>query len=404
MVKVEIAKTYFQKEDGKLDLDESLLMCGHFAGVCYDAEGYNHIKTEDYAKTERRIALTKDNGHHSVYDHIYMSLNITDLPKILAMVLNNEHEYTTSEKSARYTEIKNKEVTDINSNNVSQISHLEVELYNKWLEIFKSKIKEQYGYFYKDNKIKKLAQENARYLVTVFMPTTMVYTTSLRQINYIVSWLNRYIKEHDINNPFENKLSQAMEEFVKEIERLNILDAGLLNNDKDRKISLFAEGFTKRPKVYSDVYTTYYKGTFAEYAQAQRHRTLFYQLELLKESECFVPPIIQDDEKLVQEWLNDMAKVYEYYPQGMLVNIYERGIYENFILKCKERLCSAAQLEIMLQTRKTLMEYKEALEKANDPLAIDIVKYTKGARCTFPDFTCCDNCGFKEGINLTRKI
>ena len=49
-------------------------------------------------------------------------------------------------------------------------------------------------------------------------------------------------------------------------------------------------------------------------------------------------------------------------PQGEIVKISEVGKYEDFILKCKERLCSAAQLEIMLQTRKTLLNYKKALE------------------------------------------
>ncbi len=396
MIKVEIAKTYFQDNEGKLKLDESLLMCGHFAGVCYDQEGYNHIKNEDIEKTKRRIALTKDNGHHSVYDHIYMSLNITGLPKILAMVLNNEHEYTTSEKSARYTLIKNDEN--------SLITSLEEQLYNKWLEIFKVKIKDSYGDFYNDGKIKKLAQENARYLVTVFMPTTMVYTTSLRQINYIVSWLKTYILEHNKENKFESKLSEAMAEFCHEIEKLNILDDGLLKNDKNRRISLFGENISDRPKIYSDVYSTHYRGSLAQYAQAQRHRTLTYQFEFLPKAEYFIPPIIIDDDTLVNEWLYDMGRTCENYPQGLLVDIAERGTYENFILKCKERLCTAAQLEIMQQTRFTLLEYKKALENANDPLARDILKYTKGARCTFPDFTCRDNCGFKEGINLTRRI
>ena len=86
MIKVDIVKTYFQDKEGKLDLDSSLMLSGKFAGVCYDQEGYNHLKDESEEKTRRRISLTKDNGHHSVYDHIYMSLNITNIPKILAMV------------------------------------------------------------------------------------------------------------------------------------------------------------------------------------------------------------------------------------------------------------------------------------------------------------------------------
>ena len=58
----------------------------------------------------------------------------------------------------------------------------------------------------------------------------------------------------------------------------------------------------------------------------------------------------------------------------------------------------------MLQTKKTLKSYQEALEIRNYHLAKDIVKYSHGARCTFPNYQCLAKCGFKEGIDLTRKI
>ena len=70
--------------------------------------------------------MTLNNGHHSVYDHTYINFNIQNIPKILAMVLNNEKQYTTSEKSARYTKITPGEN--------SVITKEEVDLYNKWLE------------------------------------------------------------------------------------------------------------------------------------------------------------------------------------------------------------------------------------------------------------------------------
>ena len=122
------------------------------------------------------------------------------------------------------------------------------------------------------------------------------------------------------------------------------------------------------------------------------------------EKEYFVPFLIQDDKTLVKEWLKDMESVKNINPQGEIVLISERGEYENFILKCKERLCSAAQLEIMKQTKETLMKYQEALEEKNHYLKDDIKNYTKGARCSFPDFKCSADCKFKEGKTLTRKI
>lgn len=395
-IKVGILPNQFLKSDGTFDKDEAIKLAGKIAGVCYDKEGFDHLENEPIEKTMRRAYMTLNNGHHSVYDHIQIIFNLQNIPKILAMVLNNEHQYTTSEKSARYTPVVRQEG--------SIITEDEEKLYNKWIGIFKIKIKEQYGNIYSDAKIQKLAQENARYLVTVFMPTQMIYSTSLRQINYIVSWMRDYINEVNFNDLFELKLAYCMRQFIDEIYKLNVLDERLMKNEKFRKLSIFGKELNKKEEYFGDVYSTNYKGSFAQLAQAHRHRTLDYQMEMLKDKEYFIPPIIADDKMLVDEWLGDMQIVKNVNPQGELVGINETGKYEDFILKCKERLCSSAQLEIMLQTKQTLLKYKKALEEKNSPLAKDIEKYSHGARCTFPDFDCNNDCKFIEGKNLTRKI
>lgn len=386
----------FLKSDGTFNKDEAIKLSGKIAGVCYDKEGFNHIVNEDEEKTIRRVAMTLNIGHHSVYDHINISLNLQNMPKILAMVLNNEHQYTTSEKSARYTPVVRKDG--------SIITYEEERLYNKWIDIFKMKIKEAYGSIYNDSKIQKLAQENARYLVTVFMPTTLIYSTSLRQINYIASWMEDYIKNHDQKDNFENKLAHSMKQFVQQLSDRNILVEELMRNEKERKLSLFGKHIANEVEYFGSVYVTNYKGSFAQFAQAQRHRTIDYQMELLPEKQYFIPTIIEKDKMLVEEWMQDMQMVKGINPQGELVQIKEIGKYEDFILKCKERLCSAAQLEIMKQTKETLLKYKKALEETNHPLAEDIQKYSHGARCTFPDYTCASVCHFEEGKRLTRKI
>ena len=220
---------------------------------------------------------------------------------MLSMFLNNEHEYTTSEKSARYTPVV--KIGD------SVISEREVELYNKWIEIYKDKIKEKYGHVFDDRKILKLAQENARYLVTVFMPTTMIYTTSFRQLNYIASWMKKYISNPNLNLAFELKLKDAMTEFVSELDRLHILEDGLMQNEKDRSLSLFGSELDKVEEYFGNVYATTYKASFAYLAQAQRHRTIDYQMSLLDEKEYFIPPIISDDQVFVREWLINIYSV-----------------------------------------------------------------------------------------------
>ena len=103
--KIDILPNYFLNEDGTFNKDAALNLSGKIAGVCYDKEGFNHLVNEPEKNTNRRIDKTLNNGHHSVYDHINISFNLQSVPKMLAMVLNNEHQYTTSEKSARYTPV-----------------------------------------------------------------------------------------------------------------------------------------------------------------------------------------------------------------------------------------------------------------------------------------------------------
>ncbi len=397
--RINVLPNIFLDSNGTFDSEKALNLCGKIAGVCYDKEGFKHLENEPVEKTNRRIDMTLNNGHHSVYDHIGVSLNLQNVTKILAMILNNEHQYTTSEKSARYTPVVRQENSIITSE--------EESLYNKWIEIFKIEIKNKYGNIYDDGKIQKLAQENARYLVTVFMPTQMIYSTSLRQINYIYSWLKNYYAETTKTFPgdeFSIRLEQSIKEFLEEIEKTGLLIDGVLQNEKSRSISLFGRNLNDMTEYFGNVYSTVYKGSFAQLAQAHRHRTLDYQMNLLEEKEYFIPPIIESNLELVAEWLKDIKSVGKVSPQGELVMISESGTYENFILKCKERLCSAAQLEIMNQTRRTLSKYKEALEQNKHPLAKDIASYSKGARCTFPDYKCPKDCGFAEGKRLIRKI
>lgn len=395
-IKIDILPNFYLKDNGTFDKTKAINLCGKIAGVCYNREGFNSLKNEPIEKTDRRIDQTLNSGHHSVYDHTLISLNIQNIPKILAMVLNNEKQYATSEKSARYTPIQRGEKSIITDN--------EEILYNKWINIYKIKIKEKYGDIYNDSKIQKLAQENARYLVTVFMPTQMIYSTTIKQFNYIVSFMQKYIDEVSINNSFEVKLANNMKEFIEELDRLNILEDGLLKNEKERSLSLFGKDLQNKTDTFSDVYSVNYEGSFAQLAQAHRHRTLDYQMELKEEKQYFISPIIEDEPCIVNEWICDMNKVKDVNPQGELIRINERGTYENFILKCKERLCTAAQLEIMKQTRQTLLKYKKSLEDSNNSLAYDIEKYSHGARCTFPDYTCSSDCKFKEGKILTRNI
>lgn len=392
-IEVELYNTPYLDDNGKFKMDEALDFCGKVAGVCYSQGGFLTLCEEDKEKTDRRIDLTLNSGHHSVYDHVFVSLNFKHLPKIVAMLLNNEHQYTTSEKSARYT------VIDTSARGISE---QQVVLYNKWNEILMELISEQYGETFKKFKIKKLAMENARYFISVFCDTEIMYTTSLRQINYLASWMKEFTTM-DHSDDLSKKISPYLEELYQALDDKNLLVQGLLFNEKQRSFSMIDQTIVKKDNYFSNLYSVVYEGTFAQYAQAHRHRTLHYSFAIQEDKKFFVPPIIAGSE-LETEWLNDMQLVKDEYPQGELILILEEGRYDDFILKCKERLCSDAQLEIANTTKDVLTDYLNALDKAKSPLYNDLLLYSKGARCTFKDFECKSICNFKEGITLTRKI
>lgn len=368
---------------------------GKSAGICYMPNNFSSLLNEPAEKTARRIAQTKGSGHHSVYDHAYISLYLEDIPKALAMVLNNEKMYTTSEKSARYTKMVLKDDEQV--------------LYNKWMDIFYGLIKEKYQEkcpdFFTETKIKKLAQENARYLTSVFTPTSMEYTISYRQLNYLYKFLRKASEESGSQNKILDMLKPCMKDFCDAIEKsVPYLDSDLQNDGKNRNISLFRNPILKPEKHFGTIYSTFYKGSLAQLAQAQRHRTLNYDITLLENNEFYVPPILKSNPDLVSEWEKDISSLSSNIPQGLLVNINESGTLENLILKAKERCCTFAQKEIQEQTTETLKEYKEALAKTNPELAEFVSKYTKGSRCTFPDYDCLSRCGFPDGVTGEREI
>lgn len=374
--------------------EEFDILSGHAAGVCYMPENFETLKNEPVETTFKRVKRTKASQHHSVYGHPYITLSLEDIPKGLAMVLNNEGAYNTSEKSARYTKMVLKDK--------------EQELYDKWLEIYKNEIsdmyKDKYPQVFTDQKIEKLAQENARYLISVFTPTSMEYTVSYQQLNYIYQMLINEINNEN-SNAFMQALKPAMQDFCKAIESTPYLDAEIANgvNNKNRKLSLIGN-MIKPEQYFGDVYSVSYEGTFAQLAQAQRHRTIDYNMTLLDEPKFYVPPIIRRSEQLTKEWKNDCEKQTSVFPQGLLVNINEFGRLDWFIQKMKERKCTCAQLEINQQTNLILKKYVEELRAKNHPRAEELSQYTKGSRCTFPNYQCPTPCGFKEGINETRLI
>lgn len=367
-----------------LPKEEALDFSGKSAGICYLPDTVETLFQESREKTLRRANGNIKSGHHSVFGHVTYNLCLEQIPKILAMVLNNEKVYNTSEKSARYT--------------LMESSPQEKELYEKWILKFKNRILSEYPDF-NEKRAQKLAQENSRYLISIFTPATvMEYTVDFRQLNYIINWAKDYI-ENGGEDAFSLRLKEAFREFLEAMPDLEV--EGLNTGAKNRGFSLFAQR-KDRKEYFGDTYCNSYLASFAQLAQAQRHRTLKYEMTLLDEPKYYVPPIIRGTE-FEEEWLKDISSLKDYFPQGMLVKVNERGTIEDFVLKCMERLCGAVQLETMQQTRETLIKYLEAVK--DEPELYDyLLPYTKGAVCTFPGWRCVSPCIFGGKNALNRLI
>ena len=87
----------------------------------------------------------------------------------------------------------------------------------------------------------------------------------------------------------------------------------------------------------------------------------------------------------------------------MLINVNERGGYEDFIQKCTERLCGSAQLEITLRTKNTMERYLDAVKFSEQDIYNQLLPYSK-AKCLQPNQKCVRPCVFGPQKAFTRKV
>ncbi len=388
-----IATTHPNYQTPKKELDR---FGGMAAGVCYMAHDFATLRAEDESKTFRRVEMTKANGHHSVYDHATITLYLHCIPRVLEGMLDNERYMVSSVKSGRYT--------------LHPLPENEQKVYDKWQATFEKLICDEYQQtypnYFTDNKIKKLAMENARYLTSCFTMVSMIHTVSYRQLNYLYGFFNNYAdKIASSSNPFEKKLYTYIIEFVQQLQGTGYIDEALTANGKNRQVSMFRD--YPVTEYFGDVYATNFRCTFAVYMHLNRHRTLKYYMQTPKvpaELEFYIPELIADKPELRAEWLADLDTLRASYPQAMMVDVSEMGNLEDFILKAIERKCSSVLLETTRVVNDVLNQYKKALVTLGHPGAEQLAKMQKGAKCTFPNFKCPNPCGFLLGVNEKRKI
>lgn len=368
-----------------MSLEEATIFAGQMAGVCYLNNSMNYILEEDPEHTLKRAKMLLKSKHHSPFEHVTYTFLLEGIPKILAMILNNEKVYCTSEKSARYTKMK--------------VNGPEAEFYNEWEHLISEEISKEYPDM-PEKRRTTLARENARYGISIFSPATvMVHKIDLRQLNYILGYIEDYILNCK-QTPFNDKLVPILREFYNQMQSFNIPE---LRENKGISLSLFSPRL--RGRSFGEVYSYSYPGTFAQLAQAQRHRTLDYSIMLPKENafSFYIPEIVKQHARLREKWESDLKSLAHLFPQGLLVTINERGTLENFVRKCYERLCGAAQLEIAEQTRDTLQHYHNNTKTSKPFIAKSLAPYLDRPRCKF-GYKCTTPCFFGPDGAFSRKV
>lgn len=317
-------------------LEDTLNYLGKQAGVCYLSEPYanmEHKVQKNIKRCKQALAL----GHHSIAEHLHVTLLLEDIPKYLAMWLNTQGVYSTSEKSGRYTDIS------------QGLSLTEAALYKKWVEILKPEIKRKYTQL-NEAEVARHAMENGRYMLSMYIPTTMVYTTNMRQWGYICRRLERLLQQPTVL-PEE---AEAAELLLKKLKEVQILDCLQLQELYPRPLMRQElKRVTEIPCNYcaeSNNYTAGYTASTVAVAQLIRHRTVKYTMGIIPNA-YYTPPIVQSMGK-ESEWLKDIATVDS--PQGQLWLVREQGNLFALREKARERLCGRAQLEVYRITKDTI--------------------------------------------------
>lgn len=313
--------------------------------ICYTEKNWDELLEEGF-KTGLMGSLI-GRGHHSPFDHFGLNFYFEGPEKSLAMAFNNQGMYTTSEKSARYTVM-------------SGMPRAQKVTYDKWDSWFQKEIANQFPetnfpkLYIKggDGKTpaEKLAQENARYVTSVFTPTNMTHTLTWRQMNIIYNQFQDFIQANE-NSPveFKGRLAEAMKGFVNsdEIQKW-VIDEAQVKMKGDIPLRFFRDKPVEE-HFGEDIYSTNYLASFASLAQLHRHRLVKYDVSSGFQKGAplgfYIPRLIEASGKS-SEWLGDLEDIAKTdFPQSQLLYVGERGMRENLPARTEERECGLAQLE-----------------------------------------------------------
>ncbi len=302
--------------------ENALEIAGAAASLCYDENTNSSLAkylTESKDEKIRRGKAMINVGHGSPLEHYNVSFVLENISKIQSIILNNQRVYSLTERSFRYTK-----PSSVNS------------YYEKWFNIL-----------IENNFSKKIAKENARYMISLFDKiSTGYYTMNIRQINVLLRMLKEKIDEYPSALPiFDIYIVNELKELY---DTLSIFDLGIQKN-KYQKLNLFDERKSaKSSYIHGDIYGVYSHISAVGLGQIQRHRTIHYFISPNK-SKYYIPKCIRDI-AMVNEWLSDLRKVF--YPNAICFNVFEEGFVSDFMMKYDIRNKPQVQEEVFLQVNK----------------------------------------------------
>lgn len=379
-------------------VEDSIILSGKAAGICYMPDDYLSNGIQNAEVSYKRAGFNSKSGHYSVFEHSHFTFLI-ETSKMMAMILNSTKLYATSEKSGRYT-------------SMNPETELEKEMYEKWSVIFEGLIREKTT-GYTDKEIHKLALENARYTLSVFTPTVMMFTVPFSRVILLCEWLDnlsdnirqmikddfdKYLYDNNdeylknAHNTFYLRVANECEDLAEQFRKSLNLDKNnpILKDHKDIGIDFFnTVSYYRRQDfinsvldikeekdvikaddfLHDDFYGITNRYSFACLAQEQRHRTIDYKILDILFNEFYIPEILKDTD-LVNIWIDDLVNLTDsgVITQATMCSIKETGLISNFYLKCKERLCMRAQLEISNTTKEQIESFFNMIHEGRGDL------------------------------------
>lgn len=431
MMEVRLVKEqYYVDEEGKFKQKEALRTTGMKAAVCFKP---GNIKPWEIGDLESDDVLVKRGVSTIVSDHVTpsqqvpVSIEAYDIPKVVCMYLENIGMQAADERSLRYTEF-----IDVNG-----VSDVEIRLYNKWLKKIQDVLWKDYANFFlranqndekkAKNAIKKIAQENARFFLSIKVTTALTYTSNLAELNKVALQIEKLLKSEE-KNEFEQMAAPFLDEFYNKLKELKIL---LTNNDiwniapevarsfklsKDDNLvyhdpkSIDLNLLTEHNKFITgseDEFGISFNATrpisLAGYAQFERHRTIRTSISIPSDYNFFVPKFIEAYDSLAIEWIRDSLLVQKVFPQGQLIDMSLQGsIYDLVTYVGGERACTRAQEEITSFYLSLLEDYYNGLKDTKPELASVLKPYVNKYRCQSGCYKCLAPC--PGGPRVKRKF